>query len=368
MPPLSYRNGSVLFILVALTGLHTPRAQAEPVPVAVAQITQIELSDPLQLVGSVLPRRNAALSVQVGGLVQTLWVDEGSRVAAGEKLLQLDDHLARIQVQRSRAQVAQAEAERAEAQRKYAEALRLREQGHIPASAVETAQTERAVADAVLAQTEAEHAAAQETLKRHTVRAPFAGTITRKHAELGQWLNTGSTALQLVDTAEVRIEVAVPQAQIGGITPGTQAAVVLDSFPNATLSSRVTAVIPRGTDNARTVPIWLTVTNPDGTLLPGMSARVRLGLAADQPLALAVPNDALVRRADGQVLLWLVQDAESGKKAVPVPVTLGRRDATHTEVISDTLQTQDLVVVRGNESLRPGQAVYVVEGYMVGGN
>lgn len=343
-------------------------ALAAPTPVAVAQVTQVELQDPVDLVGSVLPRRSALVSAQVNGLVEQIWVDEGSRVSAGDRLLQLDAELARINVSRSAARLTQARAEFKEAERQLREAERLRESSHIPLSALETAQTNVEVAAAVVGQNEAEVAAARETLKRHRVTAPFAGVVTRKMAELGQWLNTGSPALELIDTQTVRIEVAVPQRHIGGIAIGTQASISLDAFPGEDFTSSVSAIIPRDVDSARAVPVWLDVANPDGAILPGMSARVSVGLSSRGGLALAVPNDSLVRRADGSLLLWLVQDGEPDLTVTPVNVALGRRDARYSEVLSDQVKLGDRVVVRGNESLRPGQAVYIVEGYMVGGD
>ena len=192
--------------------------------------------------------------------------------------------------------------------------------------------------------------------------------VTRKAAELGQWLSTGSPALELVDTETVRVEATVPQRHIGGIALGTQARIALDAFPERQFTSVVSAIIPRDVDAARTVPIWLELANPDGAILPGMSARVSLGLRERDGLALAVPNDALVRRADGSLLLWLIQDGEPDLTVRPVSVSLGRRDARFSEILSDEVKLGDQVVVRGNESLRPGQAVYIVEGYMVGGD
>ena len=59
------------------------------------------------------------------------------------------------------------------------------------------------------------------------------------------------------------------------------------------------------------------------------------------------------------------RDARSGLREV---VALGRRDARYSEILGENIKLGDRVVVRGNESLRPGQAVYVVEGYMVGGD
>ncbi len=345
-----------------------PSLAAAKTPVAVSEVTQVELQAPVQLVGSVLPLRTSAVSAQVSGVVDAIWVDEGTRTQAGEKLLQLDDELARIEVDRRQAQLAQAQAELVEAERRLAEAQRLRKDEHIPQSALETAQSNAAVAAAVVDQNQAALAAAEENLERHLLTAPFGGVVTRKMAELGQWLNTGSAALELVDTQAVRIEVAVPQANISAITIGTQASVRLEAFPGKQLKSNVSAIIPRDVNAARTIPVWLEVPNSDGQILPGMSARVALGLASQAGLALAVQNDALVRRVDGSVLVWVVKDGEPDLTVQSVAVELGRRDAFYTEIVQADLKLGDRVVVRGNESLRPGQAVYVVEDYMVGGD
>ncbi len=355
-------------VVLVAAGVSWEVALAASTPVAVAEVTQVELQDPVNLVGSVLPRRNAMVSAQVNGLVEDIWVDEGSRVNAGDPLFQLDAELARIGVDRSAARLRQARAELKESERQLREARRLREAGHIPVSALETAENNVEVAAAVVGQNEAELASARETLNRHKVSAPFAGVVTRKVAELGQWLSTGTPALELADTDAVRVEVAVPQQYIGGVTLGTQARISLDALPERDLTSTVFAIIPRDVDSARTVPIWLEVTNADGAILPGMSARVSLGLGERGGLALAVPNDALVRRADGSVLLWLLQEGEPDLTVKPVNVALGRRDARYSEIVSQEVKLGDRVVVRGNESLRPGQAVYVVEGYMVGGD
>lgn len=346
----------------------TPAVVHAKTPVAVAAVTQVELQAPVQLVGSVLPQRTSAVSAQVSGVVEAIWVDEGTRVQAGGKLLQLDAELARIEVQRRKAQLTRVQAELQEAERRLAEAERLRESGHIPQSTLETAQTNMAVAAAVVAQNTAELAAAEEHLQRHVIVAPFGGVVTRKIAELGQWLDTGNVAVELVDTQTLRIEVAVPQANIGAITLGTRANVQLEAFPDKRLQSEVSAIIPRDVDAARTIPVWLALSNPTGEILPGMSARVSLGLDSHAGLVLAVQNDALVRRVDGSVLLWLVKDGEPDLTVQSVAVEIGRRDAFYTEIVHNDIKLGDRVVVRGNESLRPGQAVYIVEDYMVGGD
>jgi RND family efflux transporter MFP subunit len=307
------------------------------------------------------------ISVQVSGMITSMRVDEGASVSAGDVLFTLDDNIARINVARSNAQVEQAKAELSETQRQLAESERLRKDGYVPASALETAQTRVAVARAIIGQREADLAEARENLSRHIIKAPFSGVVTRKQAEQGQWLNPGSAAIELIDATTVRVEVAVPQRYVAGISIGTQAEIEADALPGQVFKTSVAAVIPRGENNARTVPVWLAVENNSGQLLPGMSANVTLGLQSEQAMVLTVPNDAIIRRADGTILVWVVQDDEPNLTVKPIPVTLGRRDSQSSEVVGNGLQVGDRVVVRGNESLRAQQAVYIVSAQTVGG-
>ena len=350
--------------LALITATH---AIADATPVAVATVTRVQLDDPVNLVGSIVAQRRTQISVQLSGMIASMLVDEGSKVSRGDRLFTLDDHIARIDVARSTAQLQQAEAELAEAQRQLTESERLRADGYVPLSTLETAQTRVAVNRAVVGQREADLAEARENLSRHAIKAPFDGVVTRKQAEQGQWLNPGSAAIEIIDTATVRVEVAVPQRYIAGISVGTQARIQTDALPGQSFDTRVAAVIPRGENNARTVPVWLAVDNRSGQLLPGMSANVTLGLRAQQSMALAVPNDAIIRRADGTVLVWLVQDGEPHLTVKPLNVTPGRRDAQYSEVVGQGLQTGDRVVIRGNESLRPAEPVYIVSAQTVGG-
>ncbi|XOV82683.1 MAG: efflux RND transporter periplasmic adaptor subunit [bacterium] len=355
---------TLLSWMVSVCGVSQVHGNATPV--AVASVTQKQLNEPVKLVGSIVPQRMTQISVQVSGMITSMRVDEGAHVSAGDVLFTLDDSIARINVTRSTAQLEQARAELREAQRQLAESERLRKDGYVPASTLETAQTRVAVAEAVIGQREADLAQARENLSRHTIKAPFTGVVTRKQAEQGQWLNPGSAALEIIDATTVRVEVAVPQRFVTGLAVGTQAEIEADALPGQIFDTRVAAVIPRGENNARTVPIWLAVENSSGQLLPGMSAKVTLGFSNEQPMVLAVPNDAIIRRADGSTLLWLVRDGEPNLTVKPLPVALGRRDAQYSEVVGEGLKAGDRVVVRGNESLRPDQAVYVVSAQTVG--
>ena len=122
----------------------------------------------------------------------------------------------------------------------------------------------------------------------------------------------------------------------------------------------MTNLIPQSRDGARTFPFWLEIPNTENRLAPGMSAEVQLAVEQDTQPVLLVPNDALVRRADGSTLLWVVRENGEGVGVVqPAQVLAGRSSKGLREVDSAALRVGDLVVVRGNESLRPNQPVNV---------
>ena len=94
-----------------------------------------------------------------------------------------------------------------------------------------------------------------------------------------------------------------------------------------------------------------------------MSARITLGVGRGTRSALFVPSDALVRRADGSTLVWLVREdasVDGDRVAKAVQVQVGGVNGDRTQVQGNGIAVGDLVVVRGNENLRPNQPVRVV--------
>jgi len=93
-----------------------------------------------------------------------------------------------------------------------------------------------------------------------------------------------------------------------------------------------------------------------------MSARVILQIEDDtNRTALIVPQDAVVRRPDGTATVWTIKIEDGITKAEPREIQTGRIYRNNIEVLSGDLEPGAQVVVRGNEILRPGQAVTVAE-------
>lgn len=363
---MSSRLPPILFALYAL--LPNPAVAAgPPVAVGVAPVLSQQLPNTVTLIGSAIPKRLTRVSAQVAGMVTRLSVDRGSEVAEGAELFRLDDAIARIDLQRAEALLAQSIAEVAETDRKYKEAQRLRSDGHVPQTTLDTAATAAAIALARRDEQQALVARASEVLRQHTIRAPFAGTIVTKDAEVGQWIGTNTAVLQLVETNPARVEVPVPQRLFAQLKDGAAATVTFESLPGEAFSAEVGALIPQGLAGARTFPVWLEIANQEGRIAPGMSARVALTIGDAEATALSVPSDALIRRADGTTLVWLVEEtaggnADSALIAKAVRIRVGSTIGDRIQVDGEGLAAGDLVVVRGNENLRPQQPVKVVAG------
>jgi membrane fusion protein (multidrug efflux system) len=113
--------------------------------------------------------------------------------------------------------------------------------------------------------------------------------------------------------------------------------------------------VPSADEQARTFPVDIELTNPDGALKPGMFARadVPAGVAREQ---LIVPKDAIVRGGPMGPLLYVIRSGDQGDQAVPVaPLKTGDEWRDWIGIEAPGLAAGDRVVVRGNENLRgPG--------------
>ena len=354
-----------LYFVAAITSFLSlsPPAMAEPpMPVSVVRSVRATIAEEVNLTGDLQARRVSLLSAEVDGIVATLSVDDGDRVSNEQVVLSLDDELSEIAQARATAEVDEAAARHAEAKRRYGELTELAKQQHVPKTNVESARADIQFAGAALRQAQSDRLRAQALLKRHTVRAPFDGVVKRKLVEVGQWVETSTPLIELVETNFLRLEAPVPQFYFSRVKPGTQVAIRFDSLPEQVFEAAITATIPVSDSAARTFPVRIDLANEQGLLAPGMSARVILRIKSETgESSLLVPQDAVVRRPDGSETIWTITVEDGVTKAAPREVRTGRVYHNNVEVLSNNLEPGTQVVVRGNEILRPGQPVTVAE-------
>lgn len=339
--------------------LMTPAAAEERIPVETVRLHGEAPSPQLTLTGVITAPRVSRLSPRVDGLIASVDVDAGDRVAAGQVLAQLDERLALLAERRLQATVTEARVARDEAARLLEEAERLVARGNLPASQAETRRADAARAEAGLARLQAEAAEVAERRRRHALIAPYDGTISARLAEAGEWVATGTPMLELIDLDGLRVDVQAPQETYPRLQQDRPVDIHVDALGGETLRGKIIARVPQTRPDARTYLLRLAIERPAAHVVPGMSVRVDLPLSQGVA-AVSVPRDAVLRRADGTASLWTVDRSGAVPVAREQAVELGASRGERVEVRSD-LATGVELIVRGNERLVDGQPLDVRE-------
>ena len=193
---------------------------------------------------------------------------------------------------------------------------------------------------------------AEDDLADATLVAPFAGVIT------AVYVNEGETAsgilMEIVDNNSLEVVLAVDEVDIGDIAIGQPAAITLESWPDAEISSEVTSISPRNVqDNTAVVSyeVFLGLGETDLPVLVGMTANADL-LTNNFEDVLLVPNEAInVDRSKGTYSVNLITtDADGNQTTEIVQITIGLRDSNNTQVTSGLNEGDQLMV--GNAAPR----------------
>lgn len=329
-------------------------ARAIP-PVETEVVREAPVVRRLELSGTVTSPHASDISTSVEGLVSAVHFDSGARVARGDLLLELDAELEEAAYKQAEARTAQAAAEVADAKRRLriAESLAKREYG--PKNAVEAGQAEVEIDTATHDSFKAEQKRRKAILARHKLPAPYDGVISKRMAEVGQWVVPGTAVFELVSMRDFRIDVPVPQDYYAQLREGAHVSVEIDALPGETIPAKIGALIPVSDPDARTFTLRVLPERDDIPITPGMSARVTINLDTGKR-DLVVSRDALIRYPDGRVTVWVLEEDGDTMSVTERRVEIGLAFDGMVQVRSG-LKEGDRVVVRGNESLREGQTV-----------
>lgn len=354
---LSFTRLLVALILLAfglLPAAHAQDGRRAPVRVVVAEARTVQQE--LEFAGSVAALRSASLSPETAGLVDRLLVDTGDRVEKGDVLLMLDDELARFQLASDEATARRAAQAAADARRRLAEARELARKQTIAETAVRDLESEVIEDEAELARVRAVAERSAATLARHALRAPFAGVISARMTDLGEWVTPGATVFELVSTQELTVDMQVSETYLGAIAPGAPLAL---RFPGgARVAATVAAVVPVTDPTSRTFLVRARADETHPSMFPGVSVTANISLATGRS-GTAIPRDAVLRYADGRSVAWVVRNVDGVDRADERLVTTGLSFDGLVEIQSGVVPGER-VVVSGNETLRDDQLVRVL--------
>ncbi|MBT8090007.1 MAG: efflux RND transporter periplasmic adaptor subunit [Gammaproteobacteria bacterium] len=357
---MSYRRRVIFLLTISLICANG----AAEVPVQVETVSKRAVLKQINVTGTVTSPRTAVLSTAVAGLVAELTIDEGDRVETGDALLKLDAELAQLALERALAEVRQREIAVADASRRFTEAEEVGTQRGIARTQIESLRAEVSSNEAELMASRAAAREQQAIVERHTLSAPFAGVISERYAELGEWVNPGNGLLELVATDNLRFDFRVGQENYAALSPNDPVEITLDALTDRTVSGHVATIVPIKNPSARTflVRVLADTSETDNPLLitPGMSARGKLNIDAGRS-GVAVPRDAILRFPDGRMTVWVVDNSDELPVVHERVIRAGFEFDGVVEIASG-LVDGDVVVVRGNETLQEGQTVSILDG------
>ena len=288
------------------------------------------------------------MSAQITGTLSEVLIEEGERVEAGQVLARLENAAqmatlgqAEAQLAQARANVGQFRAQLAQARRDLARQDDLVGRKLVSTQAVEAARTQVDALDAQFVAQQrlvdlaaAQVRSAQVQVDYTTVRAPFAGVVIAKAAQVGEIVSplsagggfTRTGVGTIVDMDSLEVEVDVNESYINRVKAGAPAQAVLDAYQDWTIPARVIAIIPTADRGKATVKVRIGLEQKDPRILPDMGTRVSFmeeEANAEQPAAppkgVLVPATAIVQR-DGSNVVFVIE----GTRAAQRPVVAGQ--------------------------------------------
>jgi RND family efflux transporter MFP subunit len=342
---------SLIFVLGTLFAL---AGYASNPTVVVRKVEEVGAAAPVHVSGAVRSRNDVLLPARAEG--QLMWsLEEGTRVAKGDVLAQLDRKQLELQLQEQ-----QLLAERAAVNLRYLEGevdrLQQLERNNLAAKtqlAEMTSRRDLAKNDKSVARARIERL--QDSLSRTEIVSPVDGVIVERIKEKGEYARIGETVARVVDPVSLEVTAAVPVANLNRIDFDSPVTVTLGSLQ---FEAELRSVIHAGNQRSQTFDVIVDIPRDLAvTMVAGQFVEVDIPLLT-LDASLYVPRDAVVLRTGGNYVFRIGEDNVAQRIGVVLGEGRGKMVSVRSE--KGTLTIGDRVAIRGIERLQDGQEVVPV--------
>ena len=330
-PPIIAAAAAVL-VAGSVLGWRATQAQKEekkpdaPVvleftPSDVTLVEKREVTRSISVSGSLAPLVQTTVKSRVAGELSKVFVKEGDSVAAGQVLAQVETADLQARLDAQVAALEEAKARYAIAEKNRVNNAALLRQKFISQNAFDTTLSVHDAAAATVHSAEAQLRIAQKAMSDATIRAPFAGIVSRKLANAGEKVGIDSPLFALVDLTVMEIEAPAPASEIPSIKVGQPVRFRVDGFGDREFDGHVERINPQADANSRAITIYVSVPNRDGALKGGMFAKGDVLVDRTAP-STVIPSNA-VRDEAGQTFVYTIEKGKIARR----PVKLGLAEA-----------------------------------------
>jgi RND family efflux transporter MFP subunit len=384
---------AVIVLGLAGAGAFAYRNRKVEVEVATATKPATGPAGVLNASGYVTPRRRATIAAKITGRVTGVFFDEGTRVTEGQLLATLDDSDARRALDSAKAdrdssqaaildyqvQLKNAEIEYGRTEKLVKEGVSTQQALDSAAMTADSLRAKIALAKQQVVAADARIREQQQAVDNCTIRAPFAGIVVSKDAQVGEMVSpisagggfTRTGIATIVDLHSNEFEVDVSESYIARVFENQGVNAVLDAYPDWTIYGKVRTVIPTADRQKATVKVRISVTEPDHKkpldpakdprILPDMGVKVTFlenetkpGTKQEKSAAVALVPQKAVRQDNSSKYVFVVKGDTIERRGV----TTGEPRGSDVEILAG-IQPGASVVVGGPDSLSDGQSVQI---------
>ena len=336
------------------------RALAIPT-VAVTQPKPGDGSTDMILPGNLQGISETAVYARASGFVKRWNGEIGTSVKAGDVLAEIEVPEVESQLQRARADLETARLNAEQARKTSERWQELVKSGSVSAQDAEVAQNTLRARRSEMESSRQEVARLERVQSFRQVRAPFAGVITARNAEIGELVDAGSGGgrsrelFRIVATNRLRVQVNLPQDAAASAVPGVVAEITLPGQTGKKHPGKLVRTARAIDPEARTLLAEIEMDNAAGELLPGAYAQVKLKIPT-KVSTLVVPVNTLLFRSEGPQVAVIAE----GDRIALRSVTIGRDFGTTVELLAG-IEPEDRVVLNPSDSISSGIQVRVVK-------
>jgi RND family efflux transporter MFP subunit len=377
----------------------SPQVQAASVRLAAVETSIVQEAS--EFVGNLESSRSVTLRPETQGRVSRILVTEGTRVAVGTPLVELDaeEQTAQVtgsqaavtaaraarnnataQLQSARAEQGSAAAEVALQEEQYRRTSSLVAQGVLAQQQLDVVERDRAAAvsqlnaaneqiraaqagvaeaQAAIAQAQANVAAASSQLSNATIVASTAGIVGDISVRVGDVVTPSDTVTTITQNDSLDLNLNIPAERRANLRTGL-AVELMDIQGNRLTTGRISFVSPQVNNEVQSILAKATFSNPRGQLRDGLNVRARV--IWNQSPGILVPTTAITRQA-GQAFVYVARQPPATESGTPaslvvqqIPVQVGEIQNNQYPVLKG-LQAGDRVVTSGTQSLTNGAPI-----------
>ena len=337
--------------------------------VEVDKVVEQKLNETIPIIGSVESKKNSKLMAAVSGKIDRIFVDEGSFVKKGQILAYIDNknyeylyNIANANVEKAKAayESSKLETENNNLDLNIMKALK-------NSSAFNNAKYDKLIKQDLILKTKEKIALselkahdnltkiAKLNLEKSKVRAAFNGVIEELFIEEGEVANIGSPLFNLIDRENLEILAEVPSYRVSNLTLNTN--VDFYTTDNMYFSGKIKSIGSLENKKTRTTKVFLDFqylgSKGQRSLLPGESINLLIPISRGNT-KLTVHKDAILKR-QGMSLAYIVKNNKVEIRPLELGDAVGNRF-----IVREGLEGNDIVVTKGNERLRPGQVINII--------